>query len=358
MPPLVLAVVILVFIAASVFDITNGMNDVSGMLAAPVTTGTLRAPAARLVVLLGIFCGPFLAPAAVARAYATGLVSLPSAPGSNYAALAVLGCALTGAALWNLLARARGWPTSSSHALVGALIGAAVAAVPRLHTIHWGVSALEQQHQLAGFTKILIALFLSPLLGSLAGWAICRFLHAALRRAHRKITIGLRFLQGITLLIQGISYGMNDAQKTMGLLTAAVILCEAAGPASLRQHGIGGVPEWIRLISVANITIGALVGSRAILRKLGEGVFNLRVVEAVSAQVAAAGVVFAASRLGGPVSSGQVLSSAIVGAGSASRGRAVRWSTAGSILQSWFITIPGAAIIGAVLMGIARLAVG
>ncbi|MDQ2731729.1 MAG: inorganic phosphate transporter [Armatimonadota bacterium] len=203
--------------------------------------------------------------------------------------------------------------------------------------------------------KVIAALFISPLAGGLAGALICRILRAALRRAHLRITLPLRILQGILLCLQGMSYGMNDAQKTMGILAAAFLMAYPSGFATFVHQGLETVPWWVKLISVGSIAVGALIGSASILKTLGKGVFNLHLTEALSVQAAVTGVVSYASAIGGPVSSGQVLASAIVGAGSVTRRRAVHWSVVVLILRSWVITIPGAALLGALLMAALRL---
>ena len=350
----VMVLLALIVLCAIAFDSSNGMNDISGILAAPLATGSIRPAAARIVVLSGVICGPFVAQAVVARAYGSGIVRLPGGPQRLAPALLVLLLGLVGATLWNLLARWRGWPTSSSHALVGALIGAAIIANPHWSAVQWGWSETLKTGRLQHVMKVFAALFFSPLAGAAAGWIACRALHRALRRAHVCVMSGLHALQVLTLWVQGLSYGMNDAQKTMGVLGAAFLVISPHGLAAYAHRGVMGVPIWIKLLSVSSISFGACIGSVNIFKKLGSGVFHIHVTEALAAQLSSAAVVLGAASMGGPVSSTQVLASAIVGGGSATRRRAVRWATVAAILKSWFITIPGAAAMSAVLMVIAQ----
>ncbi|MCB1961074.1 MAG: inorganic phosphate transporter, partial [Rhodocyclaceae bacterium] len=235
----------------------------------------------------------------------------------------------------------RGLPSSSSHALVGGLIGATVLAAGAGHVV-WGTEAWLAGEGLYGVLKVLAALVLSPLVGMAAGFALHRLMMFVLRAAHPRINLSLRRMQYLTTAGLAFSHGANDAQKSMGILTLVLV--------------IGGhlpafeVPLWVMLACATAMTLGILSGGWRIVRTLGFAVYKVRPLHALDSQLTSAGVIFAASALGAPVSTSHVVATSIMGIGAAERPKKVHWAKAGEIGQTWLITLPAAALVGAVAL--------
>jgi PiT family inorganic phosphate transporter len=239
--------------------------------------------------------------------------------------------ALVAAIGWNVATWLLGIPSSSSHTLVGGIIGATVAAS--------GWQAIK----LAGLEKVLLALFLSPPLGLIAGYLIVKLIYAVavLIDASPHINWWLRNGQTLTALTLALSHGTNDAQKTMGIITLGLL---ATGVIDTFA-----VPLWVIAISAGAIALGTYTGGWRLIRTLGAKFYTIRPIHGFSAQAASAGIILGAALLGGPVSTTQVVSSAIMGAGSAERLSMVRWGVAGEIVAAWILTIPASAVVGALV---------
>jgi len=237
--------------------------------------------------------------------------------------------ALSSAILWNLLTWYFGWPSSTSHALIGGLIGS-VAVAEGFDTI-----------QLAGLAKVLIALFISPILGLVLGYLVLKAIYFLARGATPKINTLFRRGQLGTSIALALSHGTNDAQKTMGIIAMAMV---TTGYAS-EFH----VPWWVITLSASAIALGTATGGWRLIRTLGGKFYKIRPVHAFGSQLTSAGIILGAALLGGPVSTTQVVSSAIMGAGSADRVSKVRWTVARNIAMAWLLTIPVAALLAGAL---------
>jgi PiT family inorganic phosphate transporter len=228
----------------------------------------------------------------------------------------------------------RGIPSSSSHALVGGLAGVVMVAAGSNH-VSWGFAEL-MRGELTGVAKVLVALILSPIIGFWVGYLLHKVMMAMLRGAHPSINRDLRYLQFVTSAGLAFSHGANDAQKSMGILTLVLVL--------------GGfiptfdVPFWVMLACSMTITLGILSGGWQIVRTLGFSIYKIRPLHALDSQMTAAGVIFASSLAGAPVSTTHVVASSIMGIGASERPKAVRWGKAREIVTTWLITIPGAAL--------------
>jgi len=248
-------------------------------------------------------------------------------------ALTIVLCGLVGAIAWNLLTWWRGIPSSSSHALVGGLVGVVIVSAGTDH-VAWGYDELLRG-ELSGVSKMVIALILSPIIGFWVGYALHKIMMLLLRGAHPSINRDLRRLQFVTSAGLAFSHGANDAQKSMGILTLVLLL--------------GGfiptfeVPFWVMLACSLTITAGILSGGWQIVRTLGFSIYKIRPLHALDSQLTAASVIFASSLFGAPVSTTHVVASSIMGIGASERPKAVRWGKAGEIVVTWLITIPGAA---------------
>lgn len=308
---------------ALLFDFLNGMHDSSNIVATMISSRAFHPGTALAVAALAEFVGPFLFGVAVATTIGDEFVRAGTLD------LSVILAALVGGIAWNVLTWLVGIPSSSSHALIGGVLGAALAAS--------GPAAIQAR----GLVKILIALFASPLIGYLAGFVITRLIFWLARSASPSINEVFRRSQIVTAVAMALSHGANDAQKTMGIITLALVI---TGTVSSFH-----IPLWVVAASAGAIALGTGVGSWRLVRTLGARFFKVRPVHGFAAQLSSALVILSASAVGGPVSTTQVVSSAIVGVGTAERIGKVRWSMVGDVLTAWLITIPASAAVAALV---------
>jgi PiT family inorganic phosphate transporter len=315
---------LLIFIIAIalVFDFLNGLHDSSNIVATMISSRAMSPRAALGISAVAHFVGPFLFGVAVATTIGHEVVE-PAAISS-----AVIIAALSSAIVWNLITWYLGWPSSTSHALIGGLIGAVTAAAGGLDTI-----------QLAGLEKVLIALFLSPVLGLVLGYLVLKAIYFLARGATPKVNTVFKRAQLGTSLALALSHGTNDAQKTMGIIAMAMV---TTGYVTEFQ-----VPWWVITVSASAIALGTLTGGWRLIKTLGAKFYKIRPVHAFGSQLTSASVILGAALLGGPVSTTQVVSSAIMGAGSADRVSKVRWTVARDIAVAWVLTIPVSALMAA-----------
>lgn len=327
------------------FDYTNGFHDAANIVATVIASRAMTP--AQAVVIVGVFefLGPLLGGTAVANTIGKFVMLDGVLPTLS---LAVLLCGLVGAIVWNMVTWYFGIPSSSSHALVGGLMGAVVVAVGADH-VAWGFQELANG-RLTGITKVLAALVLSPLIGFWAGFVVHRILSLALRAATPAINERLRVAQFFTAAGLAFSHGANDAQKSMGILTLVLLL--------------GGfiptfeVPFWVMLACATAITLGVLSGGWRIVRTLGFAIYRVRPIHALGSQLTSAVVIMGASAMGAPVSTTHVVATSIMGIGASERPRAVRWSKARDIATTWVVTIPGAALVSIQAYALVNLFLG
>ena len=312
---------IIIIAIALIFDFLNGMHDSSNIVATMISSRALSPRKALGMTAVAEFVGPFLFGVAVATTIGSEVVD-PAAISS-----AVIIAALSAAIVWNLITWYFGWPSSTSHALIGGLIGA-VAIAEGFSTIY-----------LAGMQKVLLALFLSPILGLLIGFLVMKVIYFLARGATPGVNTLFKRGQWGTSVALALSHGTNDAQKTMGIIAMAMV---TTGYVSEFQ-----VPWWVITISAGAIALGTLTGGWRLIRTLGGKFYKIRPVHAFGSQFTSAGIILGAALMGGPVSTTQVVSSAIMGAGSADRVSKVRWTVARDIAVAWVLTIPVAALLAA-----------
>jgi PiT family inorganic phosphate transporter len=313
---------IVVVVVAVAFDYINGFHDTANAIATSVSTRALRPTHAILMSATANFIGA-LTGTAVAKTIASGIATTPSGDAGQIIVVA----ALLGAIAWNLLTWRLGIPSSSSHALIGGLIGAVIAAS--------GVGALNGQGIV---DKVLFPLVASPILGIVIGFATMVVLLNVFRNAHpRRINDRFRRLQVLSAAYMAFSHGSNDAQKTMGIITLALV---AAGVLAEPT-----VPLWVILVAATAISLGTAVGGWRIIRTMGQRVVKLDPVHGFAAETTAATIIIGASHFGMPVSTTHVISSAIMGVGASDRFSAVRWGVAGNIVIAWVLTIPASGIV-------------
>ncbi len=315
------ALIIAVIILALAFDFLNGIHDSSNIVATMISSRALSPRMALGMTAVAEFCGPFIFGVAVAETIGHEVVA------SNAISVTVILAALISAILWNLLTWYLGFPSSSSHALVGGLVGAVV--------IDAGWSAIK----MPGLLKILLTLFTSPILGLVFGYLILKLLFIICWNASPSVNRIFKHSQIFTALALALSHGANDAQKTMGIITLALVTGGVLNAFA--------VPIWVIVICAVMIAAGTAVGGWRLIRTLGGKFYRIRPIDGFASQLASTVVILGASLIGGPVSTTQVVSSAIMGAGAAERKNKVRWGVAQEIAMAWILTIPATALVAA-----------
>jgi len=323
-----MAVLILLILLALIFGYLNGFSDSSNIVATIISSRALSPRVALAMIAVAETVSPFIFGVAVAHTIGQGIVSP-----KDISAGVVL-ATLVSAIFWSLFTWFFGIPSSSSHALVGGFIGAILAGP--------GIQAI----QTAGIMKILIFLFVAPFLGFLVGFLITRITYFLARKASPRINQFFRQGQIITGIALGLSYGANDSQKTIGMVALALVVTH-----TLDQFS---VPTWVIAVSSLAIALGTVTGSWRLIRTLGGRFYKIRPVNGFCSQIASASVILTSGLLGGPVSTTQVVSSAILGVGSAERISKVRWGVAGQIVVAWFLTIPTTALFSALVFVLIR----
>jgi PiT family inorganic phosphate transporter len=306
---------------AILFGFLNGVRDSSNIVATMISSRAFHPQTALAITAVAEFLGPFLFGVGVANTIGSQIV----APGAL--TLKELLACLIGAIIWNLITWFLGLPGSSSHALIGGIIGAVLMGV--------GVHAII----LSGLYKVLIALLASPLIGFAGGYLITRLIYFLATHATPRINDFFKNAQFFTAIALGLSHGTNDSQKTMGIITLSLVISGVL-PAFR-------VPLWVVAVSAAAMAIGAGFGGWRMIRTLGAKFYKIRPLHSFAAQLTSSIVMISASLFGVPVSTSQVVSSAIIGVGSAERFSKVRWSVAGDIAVSWIITVPASALLTA-----------
>jgi PiT family inorganic phosphate transporter len=315
--------------AAIAFDFTNGFHDSANAIAALVATRAARPVPALAWVSLFHLLGPLIVGTAVASTVA-GIVRVDPSRTT-----AVVGAALTAALVWNVLTWLWGLPSSSSHALVGGLVGAGLVDAGT-DAVRWG--GFEGLRPV-GVLGVLTALAISPLIGFAVGFVVHLVAARALQRARREIERPIRRSEWGTAAALAFSHGTNDAQKTMGVVT---LLLVAHG--NLERFE---VPLWVKLLAAVSLTAGTSFGGWRIVRTLGMRIYPLRPLDGLVSQAGSAGVILSAAALGAPVSTTHVVASSIVGVGAQQRWRHVRWSVVREMGLAWVGTLPSCAALAA-----------
>lgn len=313
--------IIIVIALALIFDFLNGIHDSSNVVATVISSRAISPRFALAMTAVANFFGPFIFGVAVANTIGHEIVVAESI------SIAVLIAALSSAIFWNLVTWYMGFPSSSSHALIGGFIGAVV------------MGAGWYAIQMHGLQKILIALFTSPIIGYIFGYFVLRLILILSWNASPRINSVFKRSQIITALALALSHGTNDAQKTMGIITLALV---TGG-----YLEVFAVPIWVIILCAGMIALGTAVGGWSLIKTLGGKFYKIRPVDGFASQLASAVVILGASIAGGPVSTTQVVSSAIMGVGAADRLNKVRWGVAQEIAMAWLLTIPATALVAA-----------
>jgi PiT family inorganic phosphate transporter len=324
-------ILVIVVGTALAFDFTNGFHDTANVVATSISTGAARPRVAIAMAALLNFAGAFIS-ISVAATVAKDVVD------ADVITPTIVFAGLIGAIAWNLITWSFGLPSSSSHALIGGVVGSAVAAV--------GLDAVLADG-LVG--KVLIPAVVAPILAFLvAGFAIGLVYRIVGRQRPGLVTRGFRFGQLISGGLLALAHGTNDAQKTMGVITLALIANGTLGPEA-------DPPTWVIAASATAIALGTYSGGWRIIRTTGTRIIKMDAAQGFSAQGAGAAVILASTHFGFPLSTTHVINGGVMGAGAGKRVSAVRWGVAGNIIIAWLLTLPAAAGIGALVYGLTAI---
>ncbi|WP_328450884.1 inorganic phosphate transporter [Streptomyces sp. NBC_00386] len=315
------------------FTYTNGFHDSANAIATSVSTRALTPRAALAMAAVMNLAGAFLG-SGVAKTVSEGLIQTPE--GSK--GMGILFAALVGAITWNLITWYFGLPSSSSHALFGGMVGAALAGGT---AVYW--SGL--------LDKVIIPMFLSPLVGLLVGYLVMTAIMWMFRRSNpHKTKRGFRIAQTVSAAGMALGHGLQDAQKTMGIVVMALVIAGEQGPND-------PIPVWVKIVCATMLSLGTYAGGWRIMRTLGRKIIELDPPQGFAAETTGASIMFVSAYLfKAPISTTHVITSAIMGVGATKRVNAVRWGVAKNIVLGWFITMPAAAIVAACAFWVVNLA--
>ncbi|MEU1377911.1 inorganic phosphate transporter [Streptomyces triculaminicus] len=317
------------------FTYTNGFHDSANAIATSVSTRALTPRAALAMAAVMNLAGAFLG-SGVAKTVSKGLIETPVGDKG----MGILFAALVGAIVWNMVTWYFGLPSSSSHALFGGMVGAALAGGT---TVIWS-GVVE---------KVVIPMFLSPFVGLILGYLVMVAIMWMFRRANpHKAKRGFRIAQTVSAAGMALGHGLQDAQKTMGIVVMALVIGDVQGMDE-------AIPLWVKLACAITLSLGTYAGGWRIMRTLGRRIIELDPPQGFAAETTAASVMYTASFMfHAPISTTHVITSAIMGVGSTKGTRAVRWGVAKNIVMGWFITMPAAAIVAAFSFWLVNLAFG
>ncbi|MFD5538316.1 anion permease [Streptomyces sp. NPDC127079] len=325
---------VVTILVALFFTYTNGFHDSANAIATSVSTRALTPRAALAMAAVMNLAGAFLG-SGVAKTVSEGLIETPQ--GSQ--GMGILFAALVGAIVWNLVTWYFGLPSSSSHALFGGLVGAALAG---------GTEVLWN----GVVDKVIIPMFLSPVVGLILGYLVMTAIMWLFRRSNpHKAKRGFRIAQTVSAAGMALGHGLQDAQKTMGVVVMALVIS---------GHETYGdpIPAWVKIVCALMLSLGTYAGGWRIMRTLGRKIIELDPPQGFAAEATGASIMFTTAYLfKAPISTTHVITSAIMGVGATRRVKAVRWGVAKNIVLGWFITMPAAALVAAAAYGILKLTV-
>jgi len=323
-----------VVVTALAFDFTNGLHDTGNAMATSIATGALKPKVAVGLSAALNLVGAFLS-VEVAATVAKGIVNLDKVnigpgDGKNHMLLLIVFCGLVGGILWNLLTWLFGLPSSSSHALFGGLIGAALISLGKDGVVWGGVVG-----------KIIIPAVLAPIVAGIVSAIATALVYLITRKVeHEKQIKGFRWGQILSASLISLSHGTNDAQKTMGVIFLALVAYGRVTPED-------GIPVWVKICCALAIALGTYIGGWRVIRTLGKGLVEIESPQGMAAEMATASVILTSSHFGLALSTTHVATGSILGTGLGRKNAEVRWGVAGRMVIAWIITLPAAAIVGA-----------
>ncbi|WP_051008173.1 inorganic phosphate transporter [Microbacterium yannicii] len=322
-------IIVLVIVLALFFDFTNGFHDTANAMATPIATGALKPKTAVLLAAVLNLVGAFLS-TEVAKTISGGMIREDEISATVFPAIIFAG--LIGAITWNMLTWLLGLPSSSSHALFGGLIGATLVGV--------GFMAIDFS---VVMSKVILPALIAPLTAGIIAFTVTKLAYAITRRYDSKADgrSGFRFGQIFTSSLVALAHGTNDAQKTMGVITLALITVGWQSPEQADPQ------TWVIFACAITIALGTYMGGWRIIRTLGKGLTEVKPAQGFAAESSTAATILASSALGFALSTTQVASGSVIGSGLGRRGSQVRWRTAGRIMIGWILTLPAAGGVGA-----------
>jgi PiT family inorganic phosphate transporter len=327
---------IIVVALALFFGFTNGFHDAANVVATIITTGAMTPRMALGMAAFGEFIGPFLFGTFVAQTIGKNIIDVSTFDTRvTSLSISLIVAALVGAIAWNLITWLWGFPSSSSHALVGGMVGAVLVA--------YGPDKIIWK----GLLYVVFVLILSPILGLIFGTLFFKTTVYLSQNATPKAKFFFNRMQILSSIALSLSHGANDAQKPMGLIMMSLVI--------LGLSPTFHIPDWVIASCAAAIALGTASGGWRIIKTVGSKIYRLRSVHAFCAQTSSAVVILGASLVGGPVSTTHVVSSSIMGVGAGQRISAVRWGVAKNIVVAWFITIPASAVMAGLTFFLIRL---
>ncbi|WP_323703998.1 anion permease [Mammaliicoccus sp. Dog046] len=326
-----LIITVAIVVCALLFDFINGFHDTANAIATAVSTKALKPRHAILLAAVMNFIGALMA-TGVAKTIAKDIVDPFKLENGSIVILAALLSAIT----WNLVTWYFGIPSSSSHALIGSIAGAAIASA--------GFGVLHYQ----GFSKIILALIASPILAFIVGFIMYSIFKVVFKNNNlTKTNRNFRFIQIGTAALQAFSHGTNDAQKAMGIITMALI--------SANMQSTTDIELWVKISCATAMGLGTAVGGWKIIKTVGGNIMKIRPANGVAADLSSAAVIFGATFIHLPVSTTHVVSSSILGVGSSQRVKGVKWTTAQRMIITWIITLPVSILLAFIIYHICAL---
>jgi PiT family inorganic phosphate transporter len=319
-------ITIAAIILAYGFTILNGIHDGCNVIATIIASRSMPPRRALIIACLAELIGPLFVGMAVATTIGKGVIDFNyiNDPGNIIPVITLL-AALVGAIAWNLLTWRLGIPSSSSHALIGGLFGAGIAG--------FGVNAIDWH---SFIFKVILVMFASPLIGFGIGYILMRLSIAVFRNFDPKVNKFFKHIQVVSMIFLGTSHGSSDGQKAAGIITLLMVV------GGMTQEFV--VSRWILLSSTFALVLGISLGGWSIIKTVGTGIYKVKPLHSFNVQLSSAFVIFMSNMLGAPVSTTQIVSSSVMGIGSAERVNAVKWIKVKNILISWFITIPASGV--------------
>ncbi|MEW6408514.1 MAG: inorganic phosphate transporter [Nitrospirota bacterium] len=338
MDTLVLIIAVTIVFIALFFDFSNGFHDSSNLVATMISSGALSPKGAVITAATFEFIGAYFLGTAVAKTIGKGLIE------TSLITISVVFAALLAAIVWNLFTWYFGMPSSSSHALIGGILGAVLIA-SGVEAIHWPT-----------VETVILMLAITPITGLMAGFLFTKAIFTLFPNVMpTRVNRIFRRLQILSSIGLALSHGTNDAQKAMGAITMSLIILYQMSPETIEYfyrpspEGEFIVPKWVIFACSTAIALGIASGGWRIIKTLGMKLYRIRPVHGFSAQSSSGSVIYLAALFGFPVSTTQVISSSVMGAGSAQRINAVRWGVVSEILLTWITTIPAAGVLGIVI---------
>ena len=332
-------ILIAVILIALIFALSNGLHDASSVVATCIVCGAATPKQAIAIASIFGMIGSIFGGSAVADTISK-VIDLPV----NTTMLTILFAAIMGAVIWNLVTWRLGLPSSSTHALIGGIIGSVWVSSGYKHIL-WGWNELiGGQYQVTGIVKVVAGLIISPMLGFIIAFILQKVTRLLLRNAKYTINNSLNKLQlGIAAAL-AYSHGANDTQKIIGIITLALMACK----------GIATIPLWVRIAGGLVMFIGTMLGGWTIMKTIGRGIFKIRGIHSVNSQLASSGSLLLATFIGAPVSTTHVVVGSVMGVGTADEYKMVHWGVAKEIILAWFITIPLSAVVSALIYSLSN----